>query len=58
MLDRYREGVSDDLLVASVHAETHAGYGPIRETVDRMQRHGAIYDAGGDRGTVWRATRL
>ena len=50
-------GVSTPLLVAMTHAETDADPRQIRATLERMERHGAIYDAGGDDAHAWKVTR-
>jgi len=45
--------ISDDLLVATIHAETDAPVNQIREIIDRMEKHGAIYQAGNS----WKVTK-
>lgn len=51
-------GVSTPLLVAMTHAETDADPWMIRATLERMERHGAIYDARGDADAhAWKVTR-
>lgn len=50
--------VSGDLLVAMTHAETTADAETIRETIDRLERNGAIYNAAGDDADPdWKVTR-
>ena len=50
--------VSDDLLVAMTHAETTADAETIRETIDRLERNGTIYNASGDATAPrWKVTR-
>lgn len=50
--------VSGDLLVAMTHAETGAPAEAIRETIDRLERKGTIYNAAGDADDPeWKVTR-
>ena len=50
--------VTDDLLVAATHAHTDAAPWIIRATIDRMERHGHIYNATGDETRPrWKVTR-
>lgn len=47
LIDDYGS-VTDDLLVAMVHAETGASYDRITQCIDRLERSGTIYNATGD----------
>jgi len=50
--------VTDDLLVATVHDKSDAAAWMIRATLDRMEQHGAIYNASGDDTSPrWKLTR-
>lgn len=50
--------VTDDLLVAATHAETDAAPWMIRATIERLEQHGAIYNASGDATNPrWKVTR-
>ena len=50
--------VTDDLLVAMTHAETTADAETIRETIDRLERNGTIYNVSGDATAPrWKVTR-
>jgi len=55
LLDYHR--VTDELLVAAVHAETDAAAWMIRATIGRMEKHGEIYNAAGDADAPeWKVT--
>ena len=45
--------ISDDLLVATIHAETDAPVSMIREIISQMEKHGAIYQVG----KTWKVTK-
>ena len=45
--------ITDTLLVATIHAETDAPVNMIRETINQMEKHGAIYQVGNS----WRVTK-
>jgi len=50
--------VSQPLLVAMTHDETDAAAWMIRATIDRLEKHGHIYNASGDRTKPrWKVTR-
>ena len=50
--------VTDDLLVAMTHTETTADVETIRETIDRLERNGTIYNASADATAPrWKVTR-
>ena len=57
LIDDYGS-VTDDLLVAMTHTETTADVETIRETIDRLERNGTIYNASGDATAPrWKVTR-
>lgn len=50
--------VTDDLLVATAHAETDAAPWIIRTTIARLEKTGEIYNAtGDDENPRWKVTR-
>ena len=57
LIDDYGS-VTDDLLVAMTHTETTADPETIRETIDRLERNGTIYNASADATAPrWKVTR-
>ena len=57
LIDDYGS-VTDDLLVAMTHTETTADVETIRETIDRLERNGTIYNASADATAPrWKVTR-
>ena len=50
--------MTDNLLVEAVHAETDAAAWMIRATIQRLEKHGHIYNASGDDTSPrWKVTR-
>ena len=57
LIDDYGS-VTDDLLVAMTHTETTADVETIRETIDRLERNGTIYNVSADATAPrWKLTR-